>query len=230
MSLKPSGQLFVRVFTLATALAVSGFVHADTSKTQTSSAKPGEPASTLPVIDVDDVRVLGSKTATLAVVEYADYECPFCRRFHNTILRQLKAEYIDKGVIRYYYKDFPLPIHAQAFNASLASFCAAQQEKKKYWLMHDKLFTLKQPLKESYFPMVASDLNLDVSRFNLCRHSARARDAINYDIQQGRSLGVNGTPAFMIGRINGNHVIIESVASETPSFEAFAREIDALRK
>ena len=80
----------------------------------------------LPAVRVDEMRALGSEAATVAIVEFADYQCSYCRRFHFEMLPRLKRAYIDTGKLRYFYKDLPLRMHAQAFAASVAARCAGE--------------------------------------------------------------------------------------------------------
>lgn len=91
------------------------------------------------VVSTDDDPALGDPNAPVTIIEFSDFECPFCRRFWQETLPQIKAEYIDTGKARFVYRDFPLSMHPGAFPAALAANCANQQG--KFWEMHDKIFS-----------------------------------------------------------------------------------------
>lgn len=179
-----------------------------------------------PVVPVDSKRGRGSGSAALALIEFADYQCPYCRSFHLGILPKLKAAYIDTGKIRYFYKDFPLPNHAHAFDAAVAAHCARTQG--RYWQMQERLYAEQARLGEALYAELGEALELDMSRFNSCRGSAQARAAVKRDAYEGRRLGVRGTPSFVLGRLEGDRVVVERLATGAPAFEDFAREIEAL--
>lgn len=186
------------------------------------------PASALPVVRVDPDHALGSSTASIAIVEFADYQCPYCRGFHAQTFPKLKSAYIDSGKARFFYKDFPLRIHPHAFPASVVAYCAGAQQ--RYWPMQDLLYDNQERLGEVLYVKLAEELKLDIKQFNACRRSGAAFLAIRRDVADGYRLGINGTPSFILGRIHGDRVIVQRMATGTPSFETFAQELDALNR
>lgn len=194
--------------------------------TESTEARGAPAATLLPAVRVDPNRALGSPAATIAVVEFGDYQCPYCRGFHVGTLPKLDAAYVQTGKVRYFYKDFPLPMHKSAVPASVVAYCAGAQD--RYWQMHDLLYAEQARLGESLYKELAEELKLDMTRFEACRHSRRAQVAVYRNLNDGRALGVSGTPSFVLGRVEGDHVVVQRMATGAPAFEVFARELDAL--
>jgi protein-disulfide isomerase len=154
-----------------------------------------EPPKTAVVLG--DAPLLGQPGAPVLIVEFADYQCPYCQRMEST-LQKLRAQYGDK--IKFAYKNFPLPSHPQAEKAAEAARCAGMQG--KYWEYHDALYKSRKldvpELKEQ-----ARSLGLDSKKFDLCLDSAAQAAAVAKDQAEGRELGITGTPSFFV---NGHFV------------------------
>src|SRR3989344_3259689 len=125
------------------------------------------------VVSEDDDPVLGNKNAEVAVIEFSDYQCPFCRSFWKDTLHLLKSEYIDTGKIKLIFRDYPLAFHAMAKSAATAANCAGKQG--KYWEMHDKIFAEQEKLGQGTIQFDlddlkkwATDLNLKKNQFDQC--------------------------------------------------------------
>jgi protein-disulfide isomerase len=156
---------------------------------------------------------LGSASAPVTLVEFSDFQCPFCQRVAPT-LKQVKERYGDK--VRIVWKDFPLTqIHPEAFKASEAAHCAGDQG--KYWQYHDQLFGNQQALRTDDLKRYATDLGLDAPAFNSCLDSSKYGERVRDGVAQGTSLGVNSTPTIYI---NGR------ILSGAQPYEAFAAVID----
>lgn len=179
-------------------------------------------------IRLDDRHALGSRDARVILIEFADYQCTFCRSFHAGTLTAIKRAYVDTGLVRYVYKDFPLPMHAQALPASIAAYCAGLQD--QYWPMQARLYQAEAPLGEALYVRLARELRLDTGRFEKCRNSLAARRAVNRDFMEARRLGLDSTPTFFLGRMNDKQITIERIVPSAPTFPELAREIDALLK
>lgn len=172
---------------------------------------------------------LGKADARIAVVEFSDYECPYCAKHYKNVLPKLRERYIDKGVIRYVMKDFPLEFHAHAKNAALATRCAGEQ--KQYWAMHDAIFEAKGQFSDELLADVANRHKLDSAALKLCMDDPAQLARVQNDMGLGSRLGVNGTPAFMIGRINKDKQLVEYRRFDgVQSFETFESMIDGLKK
>jgi protein-disulfide isomerase len=141
----------------------------------------------------DPARVRGNAKPQVMIVEFSDYQCPYCHTAESTI-RNVLAKYGDKVSLS--YRDFPLTaIHANAENAALASRCAAEQG--KFWEYHDELFKASNLEKEALVGY-ARELKLDETKFSSCLSSEKYKAEIENDIQDGRKAGVSGTPSFFI--------------------------------
>jgi protein-disulfide isomerase len=185
-------------------------------------ANPGPPQ-----LRLDRDPHLGSPQAVIGIVEFSDYQCPYCRGFHQELFPQLKQKYIDTGLVQFIHKDLPLTrIHAQAMPAALAAVCAGQQG--RFWQMHDALF--ESALAPALYPQLAQRLGLDAAKFAACLRDPASAQGILRDMDEARRLGINATPSFLIGRIEGERLVVAGVARGAPSLEVFGREIEALRR
>ena len=160
---------------------------------------------------IGDAPVRGDSNAPITIVEFSDYQCPFCKRSQAT-LKKVEEKY--SGKIRMVFKDFPLSFHARALPAAQASRCAGEQG--KFWEFHDKLFS-SSGLSDDDLRRYAEELSLDTGAFGSCFTSNKHASAVSADASQGRSLGVTGTPAFFI---NGRFL------SGAQPVEAFSTIID----
>jgi protein-disulfide isomerase len=160
-------------------------------------AKPRQAGNVNHVINVSDDPYKGSKTAQLTIVEYTDYQCPYCARHAKAVLPQIQKNYVDTGKVRYVLRDFPLPFHKQAGKASEAALCAGDQG--KYWEMHDVLFSNQKALGPNKLPEYAQTIGIDVEIFDTCLATSKYKGRVNSNKNDGRKAGVRGTPSFVIG-------------------------------
>jgi predicted DsbA family dithiol-disulfide isomerase len=145
----------------------------------------------------DPARVRGNAAAPVTIVEFSDFQCPFCLRAHSTV-QSLLTKY--DGRVKLAYRDFPLrEIHPRAQMAAEASRCAAEQG--KFWEYHDLLFANPGKLAEAALKEDARTLSLDTAQFDFCLDSGKFKPAIEEDLQAGTNAGVNGTPGFFINGI-----------------------------
>jgi len=167
--------------------------------------------SALGIEDVseDDDPALGSADAPVVIIEFSDFQCPYCRRFHVETFDQLKEEFVDTGLVRFVYRDFPLvELHPNAAQAALAAECADDQG--QFWTMHNVLFDKQPEWQESeqlinQFQVYAVQSGLNLDQFNACLTEQRHYQEIGADLQSGIEHGVQGTPHFFINgrRMNG---------------------------
>lgn len=156
---------------------------------------------------------MGSASAPVTVVEFSDFQCPFCQRVAPT-LKQVRAAYGEK--VRVIWKDFPLTqIHPHAFKAGEAAHCAGDQG--KYWEYHDQLFANQQALQPADLKKHAADLGLDGAAFAECLDGSKYGERVRDGVAQGSQLGVNSTPTVYI---NGRRL------SGAQPYDAFAAVID----
>lgn len=194
-------------------------------------AAAGQPQHGLNQVSIDDDPVLGDKNAPLTIVEFSDYECPFCKRSFDQVLPELKKNYIDNGKLKLVYRDFPLSFHTNAHKEAEAAECARSQgDDTTYFKFHDQIFTQTTSngvgLALSQLPIIARGLNLNVSQFQQCLDSGKFRDEVDKDISDGTSAGVSGTPAWFIGRSSKNGVIDGRFVVGAQPFSAFKAIID----
>ena len=150
------------------------------------------------VTPADPVR--GNPAAPVTIVEYSDFQCPFCSRV-TPALTKLLAEYGDR--VRVVWKDFPLTqIHPRAVAAAEAAHCAGEQD--KYWQYHDRLFANQQALAATDLSKYATALDLDLPAFQSCVGSGRYTARVQDGLSEGRELGVNSTPTVFV---NGRRVL-----------------------
>ncbi len=136
---------------------------------------------------------IGPANAPVTIVEFSDYQCPFCKRAHPTI-QQVLSEYKDK--VRFVYLDYPLPFHQMALPASEAVHCAEDQG--KFWEYHKNLFEGNGDLSHADLAKRAADLGLDAAAFEACTSGNKHDSLIKTNYDDGQALGVTGTPAFFI--------------------------------
>jgi protein-disulfide isomerase len=155
----------------------------------------------------------GPTTAPVTIVEFSDFECPYCSKAEETVQKVMKAY---DGKVRLVYRDFPLPFHPQAQKAAEAAQCAGDQG--KYWEMHEKLFANQQALQPVALKGYAKDLKLDQSKFDQCLDSGDKAKVVDANRKAGEKVGVTGTPAFFV---NGY------LLTGAQPFEEFKTLIDA---
>ena len=143
---------------------------------------------------------MGQANAPLVMVEYTDLQCPFCQQFHNTTFAQIKANYIDTGKVRFVSRDFPLDFHENARRAAVAGRCAAEQG--KFWEMRHVMIVNAEALKPDNLMTYAGNVSIDVPKFKVCLDSDKYRADIDKQIAEGTAAGVNGTPSFIIGKLD----------------------------
>ena len=180
-----------------------------------SNNQPTPPAGKVQV-SVDDDAVLGDSDAPVTMIEFSDYECPFCGRHFSDTYPQIKKDYVDTGKVKIVFRDFPLSFHPNAQKAAEAAECAGEQG--KYYEMHDKLYQNQQALDVASLKAYAQQLGLKTADFNKCLDDGKMASEISKDASEGGSYGVQGTPAFFI---NGKLV------SGAQPFAAFKAAIDA---
>ena len=177
------------------------------------------------VLSVKDAPRLGRRDARVAIIEFADFECPFCRRHAERVLPLLRKRFVDLGSAAYYYIHLPLiNIHPHAADAARAAACAGDQG--RFWELHDQLFAVTEPtsLRPDFLRTLAASLQLDLKAFDSCVSNAAER--IASDVAQANRLGINATPAFVIGTLTANDTVALSTRiNGARSVEVFEKAI-----
>ncbi len=195
-----------------------------------SQPTPSQPTPSQPVkISLDDDPIRGDPDAPITIVEFSDFQCPFCARFHVQTLPSLLDEYIESGKVNLVYRDFPIQsIHPNALPAAVAAECANEQG--KYWEYHDMLFEkqngwnrLDSNTAISTFSQYATDVGLEQQQFDSCLGSGKYLEEVQKDLSDGKDYGITGTPGFFIG----NEEIGFVKLTGAQPFDSFKKIIDA---
>ncbi|ABX13566.1 DsbA family protein [Nitrosopumilus maritimus] len=186
-------------------------------------------------ISKDDDPLLGNPDAPISIIEFSDYQCPFCARFYTQTLPTLESEYIEKGKVNFIYRDFPIQNHPNARPAALASECADEQE--QFWEYHDILFKKQDMWKRldldtvtSTFKEYAEELNLNQEMFDSCLDSEKYSDEVDSDFADGRSYKISGTPTFFIGNEETGYSSVFGAKSFYEFQEIIEEKLDKLEK
>ncbi len=149
-------------------------------------------------VSMDDDHVKGQPQAKLTLIEFSDFQCPFCERFYRETLPLIEKEYIRTGKVKMVYRDFPLEtIHPYAEKAAEAAQCAGEQG--KFWEMHDMLFKNHTALGLDNLKKYAMDLDLSPTLFDNCLDTGKFAEEVRKDMLDGQNVGVQGTPTFFVG-------------------------------
>ena len=182
---------------------VSGYFLGVNQRSSTPSSKPENiEENSLTQYLLDDDPILGSEDALITIIEFGDYECPFCKQWHEEIWPQLQTTYPQ--MIRLVYRDFPLVgLHENAVPAAEAANCAGEQG--KYWEYHDLLFQNQSSLSEEKYTILAGELGLSISEFTTCLTNQTYATEVEGDFQEAITFGLTGTPTFFINgyRVEG---------------------------
>ena len=187
-----------------------------------TAAQP-QPVPTAQVkVSIDDDAILGDKNAPVTLIEFSDYQCPFCGRHYTQTWPSIKSQYVDTGKVRVVFRDFPLEsIHPQAMPAAIATECVREKGgDKAYFEYHDVLFENQQSLSTENYKLWAKDLGYNI---DTCLDSGKYRSEVQKDLQDATAAGGQGTPFFVIIGEDGSTRLI----SGAQPFTNFQSAIDA---
>ena len=171
---------------------------AGSAAAQGAPAQPTQPPARLRNVSPDDDPALGPEDAPVTVIEFSDFQCPYCKSFRDNTFDALQQKYGNK--IRFVYRDFPLTsIHPEAMKAAEAADCANEQG--KFWEIHDLLFSTQASIGVSNSKQLAQQLGLDADKCNQCLDSDKYAQEVQADMNDGNSYGVTGTPTFFINGV-----------------------------
>ncbi len=148
----------------------------------------------------DDDEVLGNKNAPVTIIEFSDFQCPYCAKFYLETFPEIYENYIKTGKARFVYRDFPLSFHPNAQKAAEAAECAGNQD--KFWEMSDKIFKNQKALDNDNLKVYAKEIGLNEDAFGKCLDKGEAANEVKKDFEEGAKYGVQGTPAFFINGIS----------------------------
>lgn len=198
---------------------------ADQAKAKVAKGDSDEPG----IVEVSDSdrQNLGANAAPLTLVEFTDYQCPFCKRFHDRSWPELKAKYIDTGKVRYVVRDLPLDFHSFAMPAAIAARCAGEQG--KFWPVHEALFNAQDTLSPEMIRKTLLTYGVQTPAYDKCAADPKTRASISADIAEAEAIGVNGTPGFVLGTKKGGKLSGVLILGSQPT-DVFTSRIDSLLK
>lgn len=227
------GLLIVNI--LLSLFTLSG-VYSSGSKAVAPSNQPSaqnqpEQPQILKDVSLADDPVMGNKDAKITLVEFSDYECPFCKRHFDQTLPQLKKDYVDTGKVKVVYRDFPLSFHnPMATTEAIAANCAREQGgDTAYFQFHDGMFTKTTSngngLNKDKLYQIARDNGLNEANFKTCLDSEKYKEEVQKDVADGEKYQVSGTPTFFIGNAKLGYIRLTGAQP----FEAFKQILDQLK-
>jgi len=190
-----------------------------------AAAQPEQP--TRAKVATTGAFAIGSKDAPITMVEFTDFQCPFCYRFHVTTFGELKRNYIDTGKVRFVSRDLPLDFHPNAMQAAEAGRCAGEQG--QFWPMREKMGGDPEHLDMTHLLDDAKDLKLNVDSFRSCVEGGKYKATIQNDVQEALKVGANGTPSFVIGKSTPDSIEGELVIGALP-YQVFDEKLKALAR
>ena len=191
-----------------------------------ADAEPAKPSRIK--LDLHNSPMLGSKGAPLTIVEFTDYQCPFCQRFHTMVFGDLKKNYIDTGKVRFYSRDLPLDsLHPNATRAAEAARCAADQG--QFWTIREIMSAHPDKLDLDSLVADAQQLKLDVPAFRSCVEKEKYKNDVQSDVLEAMKIGADGTPSFVIGKSTSDGAEGELMVGAQP-YPMFDMKLKALDK
>lgn len=192
---------------------------------KSSAAKPA--AKKLPNIGVSTAPTVGDSKAKYALIEFSDYQCPYCKRHYKQTFPKLKEKYVDTGKVKYVMKQFALDFHSKAKGASIAALCIEKLSAGKYWGMHESIFSGEVSLNKTAYIAYAESQGLDSKEYESCLASDEVSKRVDLDMAEGKSAGIRGTPAFVFGEVKGDEVVGIRMISGARPFTYFDNLIES---
>jgi protein-disulfide isomerase len=227
-SAKPAGQtlgeLFITVLAAICAVVMlyDAFIARPQGAPRQAINAPKDPQP------LDGAATLGDADAPVAIIEFADFQCPFCRTFAQRTLPKIVDKYVTPGTVLFAFRNLPLPIHPIATRAAQAGECARRQG--RFWQMHDSLFAEPEASQPALLVRAEQSFGLDAPAYHACM-SARGDASVVADLAQAHELGISQTPTFLIGvQTSGRTVrvgsVLVGVASASDFEEAIGRSLN----
>jgi len=185
---------------------------------------PAPPPVVEKVVSIDDDPMKGDPKAPVTIIEFSDYECPFCKRSYDNVFGKLDEEYISKGKVRVVFRDYPLPFHKKAIPAAIAANCAGEQG--KYWEVHNFFFENPDKLNADSVLNSAAGAGLDKAKFEACINDKSKEAEITKDFKDGQKYGVRGTPSYFIGKTTDGDEITGTFVRGAQPYSVFKKHID----
>ncbi len=182
-------------------------------------------------VSIDDDPVLGDKNAKVTLIDFTDYECPFCKRYYDETFSQIKRDYIDTGKMKYVVRDLPLSFHANAHKEAQAAECAREQGgDEAYFKYHDEIFKRTTSngtgIALDKLSVIANDLGLSGDTLQSCLDADKFKAEVDKDLADASAVGATGTPTFFIGKSTSDGIITGTKIVGAQPYSAFQAEID----
>ncbi len=182
-------------------ISIGACSHAD-GRGRTSAQEAAAAAADSLTTKADLGRIDGSPSAQVWVVEISDFQCPYCKAWHDEIYAAIRDEFVKTGKVRIAYVNYPMPQHGNAMAAARAAMCAAAQG--KFWTMHDSLFVTQRawellPNPAPFFETLATKTGVDLPTWKSCLTSKSIQSLIQADMERAKRAGVEATPSFIVG-------------------------------
>ena len=165
---------------------------------------------------------IGRDDAPVTMVEFTDYQCPYCKRFHADTFAEIKKNYIDTGKVRFISRDLPLDFHPNALKAAQAAHCAGDQG--KFWEMRDALISHAEDLGHDSIVKYATGISLNMTSFSSCLDGEKYKTLLQKEIADAGTLSISGTPTFVLGKVSGDKLVGERIVGAMP-YSAFEGQI-----
>jgi len=179
-------------------------------------------------IDIKDSPFIGENSAQIAIIEFSDYQCPYCRRHYKQTMPQIAKNYVETGKVKYVMKQFPLDFHAKARGASVAALCVEKLKPGRYFKAHESIFDGETALSESGYLALADSLDISQTQYKSCLGDPKMSQIVDRDMTQGQSVGVSGTPAFLVGKIEDGKLVDGQLITGARPFSSFSSVLDRL--
>ena len=195
-----------------------------------------EPINSIVLGEIEDEELValatgverGDPDAPITILEFGDFQCPACQQFATFVKPQIDLAYVDEGIVRFVYHDYPAHIHS--FLASRAARCALDQGEQYFWPYHDQLFAhqstwgVSQGPPMNAFEDYAATIELDAQDFSRCLKSDRHADVVSANLRLGMELGVNGTPSMFMSKGGGRSIRV----TRWSEFEAYVSVVERM--
>jgi protein-disulfide isomerase len=171
---------------------------------------------------------LGDPQAPLVLIEYSDFHCPFCRQHVTQTLPHIKKDYVATGKLLYVFRPYPASARPGGLDAAIAAQCAGRQD--LFWELHDRLFSAPRPVQARDLERHARAAGVDAGAFRTCFKAGVARTEVQAQAEEGRRLGLGGTPSFVVGYNDPPRLRVVQRIGGAQSYEAFRAVFEALLK
>jgi len=186
----------------------------NTAKAAAPTAAPAPTSDKVQMKLASGWHSLGKDDAPVTMVEFTDYQCPFCRKYHAETFAEIKKNYIDTGKVRFVSRDLPLEFHPYAQKAAEAARCAADQN--KYWELRDAMIANSTDLSQDAILKYAKSVSIDINPFKTCLDTDKYKAEIQKDVADASALGIDGTPTFVIGKASKDSIDGDRVVGAVP--------------